>query len=55
MQLISKCNKGIQFLLCVIDTFHKYAWVILFKNFSMDLVLNQTKYRSRKVANFKVD
>ena len=28
MQLISKFNKGICFLLCVIDTFNKYAWVL---------------------------
>ena len=28
MQLLSKYNKGIRFLLCVIDTFSKYAWVI---------------------------
>ena len=28
MQLISKFNKGIRFLLCVIDIFSKYAWVI---------------------------
>ena len=27
MQLISKCNKGIKYLLCVIDLFSKYAWV----------------------------
>ena len=32
MQLISKFNKGICFLLCVIDTFSKYAWVILKKD-----------------------
>ena len=25
MQLISKCNKGIRYLLCVIDLFSKYA------------------------------
>ena len=25
MQLLSKCNKGIRFLLCVIDIFSKYA------------------------------
>ena len=31
MQLISKCNKGIRFLLCVIDIFCKYAWVIPLK------------------------
>ena len=28
MQLISKFNKGIRFLLSVIDIFSKYAWVI---------------------------
>ena len=29
MQLISKFDKLICFLLCVIDTFSKYAWVVL--------------------------
>ena len=28
MQLISKFNKGIRFLLCVFNIFSKYAWVI---------------------------
>ena len=28
MQLISKFNKGIRFLLCVIDIFNKQVWVI---------------------------
>ena len=28
MQSISKSNKGFGFLLCVIDIFSKYAWVI---------------------------
>ena len=32
MQLISKCNKGIRFLLCVIDIFSKYAWVVPLKD-----------------------
>ena len=32
MQLLSKCNKGIRFLLCVIDIFSKYAWVVLLKD-----------------------
>ena len=31
MQLLSKFNKGICFLLCVIDIFSKYAWIILLK------------------------
>ena len=32
MQLISKLNKGICFLLCAIDIFSKYAWVIPLKD-----------------------
>ena len=32
MQLISNFNKGIKFLLCVIDTFSKYTWVVTLKN-----------------------
>ena len=57
MQLISTFNKGIRFLLCLIDVFSKYAWVISFKdkknititntfqnNFLMNLTANWTKY-----------
>ena len=32
MQLLSKCNKGFRSLLCVIDIFSKYAWVIPLKD-----------------------
>ena len=32
MQLLSKYNKGIRFLLCVIDIFSKYVWVVPLKN-----------------------
>ena len=32
MQLISKYNKGINFLLCVIDIFSKYVWVVPLKD-----------------------
>ena len=32
MQMISKFNKGICFLLCVIDIFSKYGWVIPLKD-----------------------
>ena len=32
MQLISKHNKGIRYLLCVIDLFSKYAWVVPLKD-----------------------
>ena len=31
VQLITKHNKGIRFLLCVIDIFSKYAWVVLLR------------------------
>ena len=31
MQLLSKFNKGFRFLLCVIDFYSKYAWVIPLK------------------------
>ena len=32
MQLLSRCNKGIRFLLCVIYIFSKYAWVVPLKD-----------------------
>ena len=32
MQLLSKFNKEFRFLLCVIDIFSKYAWVIPLKD-----------------------
>ena len=32
MQLLSKYNKGIRFLLCVIDIFSKYAWFVPLKD-----------------------
>ena len=32
MQSLSKYNKGIKYLLCVIDLFNKYAWVIPIKD-----------------------
>ena len=55
-QLISKFNKGIRFLLCVIDIFNKYAWVLplkdkrgititnAFKKFYKNLISKQTRY-----------
>ena len=32
MQLISKFKKGFRFLLCVIDIYSKYAWVVPLKD-----------------------
>ena len=36
MQLISKFNKGFRFLLCLIDIYSKYAWVIPLKDKKMN-------------------
>ena len=32
MQLVSKVSKGFKFLLCVIDIYSKYAWIIVLKD-----------------------
>ena len=32
MQLISKFNKGFRFLLCIINIFSKYFWVVPLKD-----------------------
>ena len=32
MQLISRLNKGVRFLLCAIDIFSKYAWIVPLKD-----------------------
>ena len=32
MQLISKYNKGIRFLLYVVDIYSKYTWIVLLKD-----------------------
>ena len=32
MQSLSKYNKGIKYLLCAINLFSKYAWVVPIKN-----------------------
>ena len=64
MELISKSNKGFRFLLCVIDVFKKYAWVIslsdkkalqllmLFRKCQQNLIENPTKYGFIKQVNF---
>ena len=35
MSLISKFNKGINYLLCVIDLFSRYSWIVPYKNEKM--------------------
>ena len=43
MQLISKFNKRFRFLLCVIDIFSKYAWVIPLKDKKSISIVNAFK------------
>ena len=41
MQLISKFNKRIRFLLCVFEVFGKYAWVVTLRD-KKDVTINNT-------------
>ena len=40
MQLITKFNKAVRFLLCVIDIFSKYAWVVSLKDKKVVTIIN---------------
>ena len=40
MQLISKFNKGFRFLLCFIDIFSEYAWVVPLKDKKVVSIVN---------------
>ena len=40
MQLISKCNKEITYLLCVINIFSKFAWVVPLKDKERVTIVN---------------
>ena len=67
MQLVSKFNKGFRFLLCAIDIYSKYAWVIRLKDkkgntianalqkIQMSQTANQIKYEQIKAVNFTTD
>ena len=66
MQVISKFNKGFMFLLCVIDIFSKYAWVVPLKDKKGVSIVNafqsilkksnrkpnQIRYGKTKAVNF---
>ena len=56
MHLISKCNKRMHFLLCVIDIFSKYAWVVPVKDKkgttitnAFQKILDESKYKTNKI------
>ena len=56
MQLLGKYNKGIKYLLCVIDSFSKYVWVIPLKDKKgvsiangFEKVLNDSKRKTNKI------
>ena len=43
MQSLSRCNKGFKYLLCAIDLFSKYAWVIPIKDKKGTIIVNAFK------------
>ena len=47
MQLISKFNKGFRFLLCVVDIFSKYAWVVPVKDKKGVSIVDAVQHLSR--------
>ena len=56
MQLLSIYNKGIRFLLCVIDNFSKYAWVVPLKDKkgisivkAFQIILKQSNRKPNKI------
>ena len=66
MQSLSKYNKGIKYLLCAIDLFSKYAWVVPIKDKKGTSIVNAfkkiisekrktNKYGLIKVVNFIIN
>ena len=62
MHLISKFNKGFRFLLCVIDVYSKYEWIISLKDKKATTITNgfqKVSYESNckliKAVNFSID
>ena len=54
MELIGKFNKGFRFLLCVIDIFSKYTWVIPLKDkrgITITNVFQNILYESHRKPN----
>ena len=55
MQSLSKFNKGFKYLLCVINLFSKYAWVIPIKDKKGTNIVSQIKYGLIKVVSFTIN
>ena len=58
MQSLSKYNKGIKYLLCAIDLFSKYAWVVPIKDKKGTSIVNAFKKiisKIRKPSKIWVD
>ena len=58
MQSLSKCNKGINYLLCSVDLFSKYAWVVPLKDkrrIIIDNAFQKIISRGRKLNNIWLD
>ena len=66
MRLISKFNKGFRFLLCVIDIYRKFAWIVPLKDKSGITITNafqnilkesnrKPNKRLIKAVNFVID
>ena len=56
MQLLSKFNKGFRFLLCVIDIFSKYAWIVPLKDTkgisivnAFQIILKESNHKPNKI------
>ena len=56
MKLLNKYNKGYKFLLCVVDMYSKYAWVIPLKDKNdisivngFQKIINDSKRRPNKI------
>ena len=50
MQLISKFNIGFRFLLCVIDVFSKYAWVVPLKDKKGVSIVNAFQKKFKRIS-----
>ena len=54
MKLITKFNKGFRFLLCVVDIFSKYAWVVPLKD-KKGITITNTFQKVLKKSNQKLN